>query len=96
MTNELPDEEEWTTTPLGNCSIEVDIDTDTVERLMNIWVRENLDPASVEKFNDEYAVNGDQVEALHDAVFNDIIIAAIKTQIDRMLPENDDAEIDSI
>jgi len=77
--------DEWVSTPEGNYSIDVDIEHDVIQRLVTIWVHNNLDPASVEKYESDVALsdpNNDYSKALYAAVQNDIIIAAIKAQID--------------
>jgi hypothetical protein len=49
----LVDTEEWTETPGGNCKIEIDLDDDIPQKLIEMWVEENLEEASQELFFEE-------------------------------------------
>jgi hypothetical protein len=76
----LVDVEEWTETPGGNCKIEIDLDDDIPQKLIEMWVEENLEEASQELFFEE--VENDPVKALWNAVVNDQLINAIRQKIE--------------
>lgn len=78
--------EEWTETPGGFAKIDVDLDIDVVAGLVDVWARENLNPASLEVYEEHKALEDPAnapVQALYDAVVNDIIIEALTLQIER-------------
>jgi len=79
-------EDEWTETPGGFAKIDVDLDHDVIRGLVDVWARDNLNPASLEVYTEKKAMSDPQmapVEALYDAVVNDIIIDALTLQIER-------------
>jgi len=83
------DEEECIKTPGGNYKIKIDLDSDVLNNLVDVWARENLQDASLEQYTEVMEDTGDQRDALHGAVINEIIIDALTQQIARQQAEID-------
>ena len=72
--------EEYTKTPGGFCKLELDLDEDSVNRLMELWTEQSLHPASLELYNEIKETEGQEV-ALYRAILNDQLIEALTAAI---------------
>lgn len=88
----VPDEK-WEETPSGNYKIEIDLDQDVLANLVDMWARDNLHEASLEQYNEVMEETGNQRDALHGAVVNDIIIMALTQQIEHMTCDADTQDV---
>lgn len=60
---------------MKNINIDLDLDNDTVEALINIYIRENMSSASYSVYKEE--VNGFMIAAAK-AIQNEAIVTAVK------------------
>ena len=75
--------DEWVDTPGGFCKSEIEIDDDIITQLIDQWAEQNLQPASLEQYNEMKVMlmPDSQALALHSAILNDVIIHALSTAI---------------
>ncbi len=76
-------DEKCVRTPGGFCKLEIELDQDVISGLIDVWANANLHEASLEQYNELMASSGDQTDALHWAIVNDIVIQALTEQIKR-------------
>ncbi len=66
----------------GFHSIELELEPTAIAHLVNEWARENLHGASLELYTEVMTDTGNQLNALHGAVVNDMILVVLKEKLD--------------
>ena len=78
----------------GHYNIELDLDSKLLSNLVDIWANENLHEASLELYTDIMEDTGNQHNALHAAVTNDIMLDVLKEKLAREEAKIDDSSED--
>jgi len=80
-------QDEFQETEGGNWKMTIDISDDTIDSLIDSWVCENCNLATLEQYEEVRDETKSRSEALYSAIVNEIIIKALEAQIEREAAE---------
>jgi hypothetical protein len=89
---QIESESEYTVTEGGFHRLELELDNDTITKLVDYWATHNLEPASIEQYR-EMMQTTTQAEALYGAIINDQVIAGLRAMLDKSKSDNKEPNV---